>query len=315
MILRFQIYKFTIQFLEPCQLPAYKGSALRGGFGNALKRTICLYKGKTCSECTLRSECAYAYLFESIPAREIELAHFGKYETIPHPFIIEPPEEARKLYQQGESLEFKLILIGQAIKYLPYFLLAFERFGEIGIGQGKKRFKLDRVTAGQNEVYRSDTKEFLPGDFSELTIPEDYEYINIKETKLTLEFRTPVRIKYNRDSVTRLDFFILITNILRRLMLLNYFHGDGNPPAWDHKKLIDEAKKVSIESNCLAWHDWERYSNRQKTKMKLGGLKGVITYTGPLENFWPLLKAGEILHVGKGTSFGLGKYLMINRIK
>jgi CRISPR/Cas system endoribonuclease Cas6 (RAMP superfamily) len=33
-----------------------------------------------------------------------------------------------------------------------------------------------------------------------------------------------------------------------------------------------------------------------------------ITYEGNLAPFLPLLRAGETMHVGKGTSFGLGKF-------
>jgi len=44
--------------------------------------------------------------------------------------------------------------------------------------------------------------------------------------------------------------------------------------------------------------------------MKLGGLIGDIVYYGPITPFKPLLEAGELLHVGKGTSFGLGKYII-----
>lgn len=314
MIIRYQTTEFIIRFLESCELPVYKGSTLRGGFGNAFKRSVCLFKNKNCYECHLNRECAYAYLFESIPAREIELAHFGKYEAIPHPFIIEPPEEARALYQPGEELGFNIILIGKAIKYLPYFALAFERLGEIGIGKGRKKFNLGRVATCGKDIYKPDTKEILPGNYSELFIPETYNFTNEKEEELTLEFRTPVRIKYNRDNVVKLDFFILITNILRRILLLNYFHGDGKPPGWDHKSIIEAAKNISIKSDRLIWQDWERYSNRQKTRMKLGGLKGTITYKGNVFNFLPLLEAGEILHAGKGTSFGLGKYMIIRNL-
>lgn len=43
--------------------------------------------------------------------------------------------------------------------------------------------------------------------------------------------------------------------------------------------------------------------------MKLGGFIGEIEYKGEaITEFLPLIVAGEILHVGTGTSFGLGKY-------
>lgn len=40
----------------------------------------------------------------------------------------------------------------------------------------------------------------------------------------------------------------------------------------------------------------------------MGGFLGDITFEGNIEPFMPLIKAGEILHVGKGAGFGLGKY-------
>jgi hypothetical protein len=53
----------------------------------------------------------------------------------------------------------------------------------------------------------------------------------------------------------------------------------------------------------------ERYSNRQHDKLKLGDFIGEIAYEGAgLAEFLPLLRAGELLHIGGSTSFGLGRY-------
>ncbi len=58
------------------------------------------------------------------------------------------------------------------------------------------------------------------------------------------------------------------------------------------------------------WHDWQRYSARQEQKINIGGFVGGITFEGNLTPFLPLLKAGETMHVGKGATFGLGRYKM-----
>jgi len=63
-----------------------------------------------------------------------------------------------------------------------------------------------------------------------------------------------------------------------------------------------------MESRDLKWFDWERYSARQDTRMKLGGVIGRIAFKGEIGEFMPFIKLGEFLHVGKGTTFGLGKY-------
>ena len=51
-----------------------------------------------------------------------------------------------------------------------------------------------------------------------------------------------------------------------------------------------------------------RYSARQKSLMKLGGLRGDITFRGDLGPFIPYLSIGEMVNAGQGTSFGLGRY-------
>jgi hypothetical protein len=41
--------------------------------------------------------------------------------------------------------------------------------------------------------------------------------------------------------------------------------------------------------------------------MVFGGLLGTLDVEGDLAPFVPLLRAAEILHVGKGATFGLGR--------
>jgi len=54
---------------------------------------------------------------------------------------------------------------------------------------------------------------------------------------------------------------------------------------------------------ALYWHDWERYSNRQETRMKLGGFMGEITYEGEFEP----IKLGEYMHVRQGERVWAGE--------
>jgi CRISPR/Cas system endoribonuclease Cas6 (RAMP superfamily) len=85
----------------------------------------------------------------------------------------------------------------------------------------------------------------------------------------------------------------------------------GERATFDARSFLDSAKTVQVEKSELRWHDWERYSARQDARMTLGGFAGRITFAGPLAPWLPLLRVGEVLHVGKGTAFGLGKYRMV----
>jgi hypothetical protein len=124
---------------------------------------------------------------------------------------------------------------------------------------------------------------------------------------LHLQFLTPTRLKFDGKLSPKLEFHILIRNLLRRISLLSYFHC-GEELVLDFKGLIESSKNIKVKKENLSWFDWERYSNRQETKMKMGGFIGSITFEGDLESFLPFLTLGEYIHVGKGTSFGLGKY-------
>jgi hypothetical protein len=122
-----------------------------------------------------------------------------------------------------------------------------------------------------------------------------------------LHFITPTRLVYAEALTSTPDFHVLIRTLLRRLSNLAYFHC-GAALDLDFRGLIAAAEQVETVESELRWCDWERYSARQDTRMKLGGFVGRVTYRGDLQPFLPLLQLGEIVHVGKGTSFGLGKY-------
>lgn len=309
MVIRYQRLQFIIEATDPIVLPYYKGSTFRGGFGNAFKRVVCALKRKDCKECILKTKCVYAYVFETSPAEDTQIMNMKKYESIPRPFIIEPPLESNRVYHPEERMAFNLILIGRAVDYLPYFIYTFEELGKTGIGKGRGRYKLNEVKDHSKTVYSSDDKAIRSANADEIVIPDLYDFNpEPEEGHITLRFLTPVRLHYKRDLVVDLEFHILMTSLLRRLCLLYYFHFENREPAWDHKELIRRAEKVTVENNSLNWKDWERYSARQDVRMKLGGLVGDITFRGGIKPFIPILMAGEILHIGKGTSFGLGKY-------
>ena len=103
---------------------------------------------------------------------------------------------------------------------------------------------------------------------------------------------------------------MMIRNLLRRIAHLSYFHCEGDSSEFDFRGFIHRAMAVTIKEKSIEWYDWERYSARQGTRMKLGGFVGDITFEGDLAEFIPYLQAGEHVHIGKGTSFGLGKYIM-----
>lgn len=331
------VYKVTVRAGEQgLLLPPYKGSTLRGGFGSVFRRISCSMRGSDCRPCLLRTSCPYAYIFETAPLPGSEALR--NYENIPRPFIIEPPLDTRTSYKSGEKLCFNLILIGRAINYLPYFIVAFRELGETGIGRARKKYRLDEIkavdpsgskieivySAGDRLVkntdlaWRCDIARILdeqpPGGVyrqkTETLSPSAGATCDTQGARrATLHFRTMTRIKFTESYTSRIEFHMLIRNLLRRLSSLAYFHH-GWELDLDFTGLIERAAGVRLVEDNTRWVNWERYSSRQDSKMNLGGVVGTVVYEGDLDEFIPLLRLGELVHVGKGAVFGMGKYEM-----
>lgn len=308
MKINYKSFVLSIKPKEPIILPVYKGSTFRGGFGNAFKKIVCALKKKDCLDCLLKEKCIYCYIFETSPPSNTTIMR--KYKTVPHPFVIEPPLEKKTIYKPDEKISFNLTLIGRAIDYYPYFIYTFDELGRIGIGKGRGKFELHEVTASGENIYDSEYKKLAsikPVELS-LALPNDDSSQTKNNAALKLSFLTPTRISFDGHLAVDLEFHMLIRTLIRRIALLYYFHCSGDPTQWNFKGIIEMAKQIRVTDSALRWYDWERYSARQDTKMKMGGFIGEITFEGNIEPFMPLIKAGEILHAGKGTSFGLGKY-------
>ncbi|MBU2578124.1 CRISPR system precrRNA processing endoribonuclease RAMP protein Cas6 [Patescibacteria group bacterium] len=317
-------FELSIQAKDLIILPPYKGSTLRGGFGNAFKKIVCALKEKDCPDCILKEQCVYSYIFETPPPAGAKMMR--KYPSVPHPFIIEPPMERRMGYKPGDDMAFGLTLIGKAIDYLPYFIYTFDELGNIGIGKGRGKYRLKTVFQKKTtpmplahcracrleedtQLYASETRKL--SHFNPESLAVDIEPRDDRDeqtTVLTLNFLSPTRIYYSNHLTCDLEFHILIRQLLRRISMLSYFHCGIDPSVWDFKGCIEKGKNVAIKNRNLRWYGWERYSARQDQKIDMGGFVGEITYEGNLAPFMSLIKAGEILHVGKGTTFGLGKY-------
>ena len=99
---------------------------------------------------------------------------------------------------------------------------------------------------------------------------------------------------------------LLIVRRMRSLWLLDGLNCKIN----DYNEFLSQASAVKMTNSNLTWKDWTRWSNRQRSSMKFGGLVGSITYENVPASFLPFLELGEKLQVGKQTSFGLGRYAL-----
>lgn len=231
----------------------------------------------------------------------------------------------------GEDITFGLVLVGRAIDYLPYFIVVLREPGAAGLGRGRKKCFLKEVLAvnplrGEKARIYSEADPLVRkidmiirgSDIPGLLAIEQRNPLILENaasvyrpSRLTVNYLTMTRLKYEESYVDRVEFHILIRSLLRRFSSLAYFHH-GEELKLDFTGLIDRARQVRLVEDHTAWVDWERFSSRQDTRMKMGGVVGKAVYEGDLDIFLPLLRLGELVHVGKGAVFGMGKY-QINR--
>ena len=142
--LRIGVLRFRLTPVSVLIVPAVnKGNMLRGAFGNAFRRLCCIPQCRDARSCPLAESCPYKQIFEPSPPPGGE--RLSKNQDIPRPFIFRPPPTTQTHFEPGQSFEFELVLIGRALDYVPYFVLAFRELAEAGLGLNRGRCTLDRV--------------------------------------------------------------------------------------------------------------------------------------------------------------------------
>lgn len=309
-------YRIGLTPDAPLALHGQAATILRGGFGFLLKEGTCLRpEGKLCDgRCGQPTACSYAYLFDGAPPADAEVLRH--HEAVPQPFVLAPQLPMPEVLAAGEPLTFSLVLAGQAIWHFPYLLAAFRALGWRGLGRERVRAGLSEATAwlpdAQIPLFDGRSGRFLGNQPTPVSAATWGRGTEAETDEVTLRFLTPARLKYQDSYLTGPPpFHVLVRTLLRRVSSLSAFHG-GQRWEIDYRGWIEQAERMEIDEAYVGWRDRKRYSTRQKREMNLGGVTGIATYRGDLSPFLPLLRLGQLIHVGKGAVFGNGRYEIAN---
>ena len=309
--------RVVLEACEPVRLPPYSGSMLRGAFGHALRAAVCtMGPDQPCPSCPLRRACVYTRLFECLNEGEPPPFLRGL-RTAPRPYVFEPhsleafgagPSHSGQDLAEGDELGFDLVLLGQAIELHGYAVVALERMAGRGLGGRRRRFRLRRVDhvgpEGDGRAlyeegrWASSTPAPAPAQTVPATLPDD--------ERLSLELLTPLRLFRDERRLEEFRFRELAFRMLRRVLELAFFHVPDAAISWEIRPLLELADRIEIVTQATRAVDWQRYSQRQQRSMSLGGLIGRLDLRGELAPFADLLRTAEVVHTGKGATFGLG---------
>lgn len=278
-------YRFFCETLSPIEFSSFPGTTLRGAFGYAFRENSCLTGLKDCGSCLAAEHCVYTYVFETpIPKDKPKVSA----EKAPHPFVLEANAITDNYYTNSQEWYFDLILIGQALQYLPMFIQIFRQVGYRGIGRLEGKFHINNVMDMGSDL---EVSSFCK---------------SISSHNLTMEILTPLRLMSKGKPVLKLNFHELMRHSFRRISNLNYFHGDQEFEV-NYAELLEKAKSVEVLEEAYSWTEQNRYSTRQNKQVPLGGLIGSITFSSGWQEFYEWLNVIEKVHLGKNCTFGLGK--------
>lgn len=296
--------RFHLQFASPFAPSPFVTTTFRGGLGYVLRKLVCGSPDKRCDQCLIACQCAYRYLYETTPHEGAEMMR--KYNHVPHPYLLYCAPDSSA---PTDHLSVQATLIGNATQFLPHLIYAFLELGKQGLGRDHTRYVLQKVTLdGDDEPIYRENDVRIRGDLK----PRVYRLqplSNSSEEPMTLQIQleSPLRLVYRERLLNQPLFEPFMASLLRRISALLHFHCNQTLDL-DFADIVRGAAQVAVIRDATRWQEQQRYSTRQKEKMKMGGLVGVFDIKGNLSPYMDFLRLGQYIHNGKGTVFGLGKY-------
>lgn len=287
MALDFFPVRIRFSLPENNQPRRYLGSAWRGAFGHSLKKLVCIFKHGHCENCPLAATCAFTTVFESHLAFGSAQAARG----VPSPYTLHP-------VIQGHELHLHITLIGErARSFFPFILHALRLAGEREVAH---------IPFAYEAVEFFNGGDWQPMDAQPLPLA-DIPGFHGRATRIRM--LTPARFKYQGRLITpeTISFSIWTTALRRRLISLAAFWGDEAAM----RQLCEVEVAGEWQPSACRWQEMERYSGRQKTAMKMGGVVGAFDLSEQqAQTVWPILWLGQWTHIGKMTTMGLGRYAL-----
>ena len=306
------VYQLNFTACSPGSLPAASGSAWRGALGRQLRSAVCTTPALDCADCLLRRRCAFSLCFR--PALSAgRSGRFAAQHATP-PFALYPEMGPRRL-AAGDPAALELTLIGRQGALLPALLGALAK-PRLDTGAGSAlALQLDSAAvllrAGDREgqtVWERGRWRDAP-DRTDLQPPDWL----LQQERLGIRFLSPVRIKHRGRMLDRaICAEVFLINLLRRLSLLS--------ECWLQRELDVDGDQIAALGQSLReppsespapMRRWQgsRYSKAQQRSMPIDGLLGeLVIDTAPIAHLLPLVWLGQWLHIGKGSSFGQGRY-------
>lgn len=297
----------NIRALEASELPRWPASLLRGTVGRSLRGMVCVLRSrKTCHDCPLVHNCVYPFLYEH--AEHYTESSAGHAPA--QPYILATGLKQQTRITEGDIISFSLTLLGKSHTFFPHLVCAIRDATRNGIGRNREtvgRFTVESLMVQGNNIYNADEQSLQIVPSPELiTLPLLPEANDSPFEEYLIELETPLRVKNENRLQGHLTEEQLFRIVFRRIATVWGQFGTTAPHfAWND--LLNLMSHVDLHPLEEQWLELDRFSSRQGNAMKFGGIRGKYLLRGKVRPLLPYLRIAERIHIGKQTTFGLGK--------
>lgn len=293
-LMNFTLVKLVATIRLESDLPPGALFGVKSVFAQAFRRaTGCITAGGGCGA---GIDCPCRQTFGQQVSPDPEAVR--RYQKPPLPFVFSFPAAAAR---QGETVPVGLVLVGQAANHLPAYLTALRQLFLLPELRRRVRGTLCSVVSSDlagtcHELLSADGRTTL--DRVLLLSAADLTAPATGGQDFILNLRTPLRLLRDGRPLRQLAAPALMGALFRRISALAYYYGEITLPH-DFKSLALLSQELLLTAGSCQWTDWGS---------GVQGLLGRFTLGGDLDDFLPFLLLGELLHVGKGASYGMGEY-------
>jgi hypothetical protein len=232
-----------------------------------------------------------------------------------------PPLGLLDVVKPGERFSFGLTLAGEALRFLPYFVLALPQMGAAGVGPGRGGFQMEAIWAqsssigGRQAVVRPGANMVHVPQASMTWDTARRAALRLSDElkrngRLSIRFITPTRL-IDRGSLVRTpDFGVFFRRLLERIDHLREQYAGEPPRGKDEIALLyGVADRVRLMDCDVRWVDFFSWSGRTRRHSPMGGFVGRADYASrDWDPLLPWLIFGQGAQVGKLTSKGNGLF-------
>lgn len=300
---------------QEASLPPYLGATLRGSLGRSLRNAVCVTEAPTCDGCHLIARCPYGSTWEAQAEHVGDLGALGRGEW-PRPYVIgvwRAPERLRA----GNTIRFRLVLMGRARDFLPHYLVALRTALGHGLGARRVPFVIERaVTTGLTGGPYPDARGLVLVSDNELipwaALPDTslWNLVHRREDLAgrvhDIELATPLALQVRKQFASVFELDALVARLCERVDRLQLAWGAGFEPLLDFSALQEQARRARIVRMDTRLVAFERQSDRSG-RVPMKGIVGRVRVADLSPAVVSLLSAAEWIHVGKQSTFGFGR--------